>query len=251
VAWALYLPRTSRGRGALLLLALAPTDATRLAGVAEAPHGPWRVQADCRAPVSPVQAWVARNDLDRGTLLRGRPSTLVDERDDPSRWLRGNGDDPGKRPGDADPLQARSGSVLRRRGSVLRQGRTAGRAAGAAQGRIHVVAGYVLQSGDHAPYSAAGDADSPHLAAPTAAAVSDQSRVLPGLRVAGAHGAVGTRLVGTSLAAPLYARDLINRLAAAGTGPVLPPRPWRPTAAAPVADEDDLFGGAGRIPLGP
>lgn len=237
VAWALYLRQCSRGHGAMLLLAVAPTDTTRQPGRAAAPHGLWQVQARCQAKVGEIHAWVARGERDRGLLPQGRHSHLVDPRDEPSRALRSNRDDPGRRPDDIDDAAARQGSVLRRRGTLSS-------IAGARHARIHVIAGYVLHSGEHAPYSSAGDGRSARGVGPTAAAPSDESRVLPGLRVAGSQGAAVTRLVGTSAAAPIYARALAARLAA-GQAPARP----APAARAPNDDQDDLFGPGGRHPV--
>lgn len=76
-----------------------------------------------------------------------------------------------------------------------------------------VVGGYQWRDGRPAPYSAAAAKGEKGLR-PTVAAPSDESAVLPGLRAAGNLGMTTVRMNGTSVAAPIVTRLLLNAAAA-------------------------------------
>ncbi|AZO79328.1 MULTISPECIES: hypothetical protein [unclassified Bosea (in: a-proteobacteria)] len=80
----------------------------------------------------------------------------------------------------------------------------------ATRDEVIVVAGVVAHSARGpdlpAPYSAAGEPDSPSSKQVTCAAISDHSPVLPGVRAAGTRSGSVSRLSGTSAAAPQVAR---------------------------------------------
>lgn len=236
VATLLHLARSSRGDGAMALVALAPTEHPD-ARLACAPCGLWRLGASIaegQTLAEPVHVYLARNDQDLGTRLRGRPSSLWAE-PDPARHLAPARDDAGLR---HDPLRpgAASGAAARLR----RRGSTNGIAT-ARDAALHVVGGYRLRDGDQAPYSSAGQQGDRRGSGPTVAMPSDHSACLPGLRAAGNHGGGTVRLAGTSAAAPLYLRHLVRQQF--GTPPT--PGPSGPLPDAPLQPAD-LVGPRGR-----
>lgn len=213
----IYPPNTSRGNvGTMALVALAPSQSFNPA-TALVPHGIWSIEIRNTAAAAlskPVYAWIDRDDFNLGTMVRGRQSYFVDPLYDPLRYLKAATDD--------EPLTK---ALVRRRGSLT------GIATGA--GAL-VAAGYRHSDRLHADYSSAGPIREKKVG-PTCAAVSDQSRSLPGILAAGTRGGSVVRLVGTSTAAPQLARWATNGRPA--PGPVPGPSP------------DAELDGAGLLPL--
>lgn len=240
---AVYLHRSALGGDSpVLLLALAPTEIPDNPDRAPAPHGDWTLAftvapADALQDGEAIDLYIARNDRDLGTLLRGRQSYFVDADDEPTRYLRRASDDPGLRDeAEIDPPSQRAGATLRRRGTLN----------GIATGRLtHVAAGYEYRGQGHAPYSSAGRKRSRDRGrGPNVAIVTDEAPTLRGVRAAGLRSGATFRLVGTSTAAPQWARLRASELAAAGAaGPPTPP----PAPPDPV-DPEDLWG-EGRLPV--
>lgn len=197
LAAALFAPRVAQGgqldddrpRRTMALLAVAPTEVWG-GRRAAAPHGEWRIECRVRAggPL-PLVAYVARNGTDLGVRTRSRPSFLSDAAYDPRRAVRAALDD------------ERPEALVRRRGSL----------SGVATGETpHVIAGHRASDGRPSVYSSAGPTLSATRPGPTASLPCDDSPGRPGLRVAGTRSGASVRLVGTSLAAPLYARLLAD-----------------------------------------
>lgn len=213
----IYAPHTSRGNiGTMVLIALAPTSSFR-PQTTLVPHGLWQIEmrnTGTTALAKPVQVWIDRDDFNLGTLVRGRQSHFVDPSYDPLRYLKAATDDT---PG--------SPALVRRRGTLT----------GIATGTgALVAAGYRHSDKKHVRYSSAGPTRGP-AAGPDCAAVTDQSRSLPGLLAAGTRGASVVRLIGTSTAAPQLARWITDR------------RP--PPGPSPGPQPDPQLEGAGLLPL--
>lgn len=201
---AIYPPATSRGKdGTVLLLALQPSTTYDPTGVL-AVHGLWKIEIWNDGPTLtvPVHAWIDRDDFNLGTMVRGRQSQFVDPWYDPLSYLRAAEDDT---PG--------SPALVRRRGSLT----------GIATGTgTQVVAGYRLSEQNHVLYSSAGPTRGSRVG-PDGAAMTDQSRSLPGVLAAGTRGSSVVRMAGTSTAAPQYARWITN--GQPPPGPLPPPHP--------------------------
>jgi hypothetical protein len=202
----IYPPNTSRGTvGTVVLIALEPSSSYK-PETALVPHGLWQIELrNTGAALSqPVQAWIDRDDFNLGTLVRGRQSHFVDPLYDPLRYLKAATDDT---PG--------SQAVVRRRGTLT----------GIATGTgARVAAGYRHSDKKHVRYSSAGPTRGAAMG-PDCAAVTDQSRSLPGLLAAGTRGASVVRLIGTSTAAPQLARWVANGKPPPGPVPASPPDP--------------------------
>ena len=188
----IYPPQTSRGSiGTMAFLALSPSSSFSPA-TSLVPHGIWRIEIKNTSKTAlrkPVRAWIDRDDFNLGTMVRGRQSYFVDPLYDPLRCLEAATDD-----------VAGSEALVRRRGTLT----------GIATGSGAVVAaGYRLSDKKHVDYSSAGPtrAGAP---GPTCAAVTDQSRSLPGILAAGTRGGSVVRLIGTSAGAPQLARWIAN-----------------------------------------
>ncbi|WP_420391660.1 S8 family serine peptidase [Acuticoccus sp.] len=184
-------------------LALAPTepDATSRA---PAPSGPWRVEVSAELPAGAcIEAWIQRDDAPLGHAPHGRPSTF---RDGAYASTDGRGFLV-----DVDP-DAPPAGVVRRAGSL------SGTATATAACAV-VVGGYVHGpcAARMAPYSATAG---PHHRAPDVAAVADRSILRPGTLAAGSRSGSRVALAGTSVAAPLVARWLAERMTGAAEGGV-------------------------------
>lgn len=192
-------PLAAPGRQARSLLAFAPTHSfdpeTPLA-----PSGRWQIglvlpQGAGRLK-EPVRFWVSRNQVNPGAKERCRQADFVDvgRRHHPLAWGRLSEDDPAGHP---------VADGIRHDGAVT----GLATAAGAAGGSIVVIGSRYANSGLPSRYSAraTGPDELPH-----ASCIGDMSRALPGVTVHGNHGGEMVRVVGTSFAAPLAARGLVN-----------------------------------------
>ena len=202
-----YAPNTARGNiGTMVLIALQPSSSFK-PDTTLAPHGLWTIEVrntSATALGKPVQVWIDRDDFNLGTLVRGRQSHFVDPLYDPLRYLKAATDDtPGSK------------AIVRRRGTLT--GIATGIGALAA-------AGYRHSDKKHVRYSSAGPTRGP-AEGPDCAAVTDQSRSLPGLLAAGTRGGSLVRLIGTSAAAPQLARWVADGKPPPGPVPPLDPDP--------------------------
>ncbi len=203
-----YPRRSALGTLGTCVLVVIGSTAQRGGGRPCAPAGRWGLTFNAKAAMS-LRAYVARSDADFGMPQRGgRPWFVPDAGYDPRRHLRAARDDLGA-------------SAVLRRGAL---------AWTAVHERLHVVGGYRARTLWPAPspeqchptYASAGPTATgggvPSLALP-----SDESVVLRGIRAAGTRGAATLRLVGTSTAAPQWARHLVGAGAPAATPPPGPP----------------------------
>jgi hypothetical protein len=213
----IYPPSTSRGSlGTMALVALAPSQSFNPA-TALVPHGIWSIEirnTSAAALAKPFNAWIDRDDFNLGTMVRGRQSYFVDRLYDPLRYLKAATDD-----------VAGSKALVKRRGTLT------GIATGSG---AMVAAGYRHSDKKHTDYSSAGPTRGT-APGPTCAAVTDQSRSLPGLLAAGTRGGSVVRLIGTSTGAPQLTRWVTNGKP--------PPGP------APGPHADPQLDGAGMLPL--
>jgi len=178
-------------------------------------HGRWTLS------VKPVRgngtdvahAYLARNDYNFGGVRRGKPSHFWLETYDPERFMRSREYDRPLPPNSPPP-----GVTIRSTGSM------SGLATGA---RSNVAAGYRISDKQPALYSSSGPSrgtrQGPDWAYPT-----DESRVFTGLISWGTRSGASVRMMGTSAAAPQYARQ-INVCGKAA----LPPPGDPPSAADP------------------
>ena len=216
-------PQPPQGLAGCALIAIAPTKVSAMQSMAAAGsvtpaarNGRWRIQiaAADGTPLrldEPVAFWVSRNQRNPGALPRSRQACFFDndETHQPKRWLR-------SKPNRPDSW---------RHNGVRRAGALSGLAT-IAHPKIIVVGGYVLGAGTPPPacdYSAAGPAagTDPHRrTGPDLSAPADANRALPGLSVrANLSGGV-IRMRGTSFAAPLVARAIVNVPPAGGASGV-------------------------------
>ena len=192
------LPRAPRGKAALGLLAFAPTAVSASDRIA-APAGRWTLALQGVSGTLPasqaVKFWVSRNQRNPGACRRGWQAAFIDwdESHNLQRFLRRDEVDHGK------PNIRRAGALSAL--ACLQR----------ADGRFVAVGGCVVFARGLPPsfYSAAGfDAGSRAYA--DVLAPADSSRALPGLTVRGNLSGQTARVSGTSFAAPLLARALVN-----------------------------------------
>ena len=158
------------------------------------PHGRWTVTVrPLRQNVKDsAHAYVARNDYNLGGLRRGKLSHLWLESYDPERFMRSREYDP---PETAPKLPVQ----------ICSAGSMSGLSTGA---RSSVAGGYRIADGAPAPYCSAGPSRDARKGGPDWAYPTDESRAFPGLNSWGNRSGASVRLVGTSAAAPQYARDI-------------------------------------------
>ena len=219
-------PAPAEREAARTLIAFAPTashDPTRVV----ARSGGWRVELVFEGPqapmTEPIKFWISRNQRNPGALPRGRQADFVDwdESHNPQRYLRRTLDDPN------EPV----------RNGIRRNGALSGLAAvKRSDGHMVVVGGYVVSDPTLGPsrYSAAGPAagnSTKRRIGPDVSAPSDTSWALPGLSVHGNRSGEVVRVVGTSFAAPLVARAIVN---AGGRHPRDKPTEQRPRDGRPL-----------------
>lgn len=204
VGEAIYYPPGAVGRRALVRLSLAPTGWPAGDKVL-APAGLWRIvlgNANGKADVSDVHAWIQRDDTPLGYRRRGRQSYF----DDPA-YARF--DDGGRAiEDDSDPRTA--ASYVRRNGTLN----------AIAAGKHPIVVGAMRRSDwKPASYSGAGPVvrppgrGNPNPDGPEAMTVSDDSPSHFGIRAAGSRSGSSVAMHGTSVAAPQIARWVAEELA--------------------------------------
>jgi hypothetical protein len=193
-------PQPGDGKAARSLLAFGPT-ASFDTSAPVAPSGNWRIEL-AMAPdakvLEPVCFWVSRNQRNPGALLRGRQADFVDigREHNPQAWLRPTEDDV---KAVIDGIsRAGAGTGLATAATGLEKG-------------IWVVGSVFADTPDKpSPYSAEGPDDGK---LPLRSAPGDASRAMRGLSMRGRLGGEVLRMVGTSFAAPLFARALVNGVA--------------------------------------
>lgn len=172
-----------------ILLAVPPTRPDR--GAFAAPPGDWRLfltERGAEPSCFPCDLHVQRDDTLDVDRPRGRQSRLVDP-----DWRAF--DEKGRRPMGDDP-----GARVRRSGTIN---------AYATARQAVLAGGRWRRGGAEVPYSGDGDGR------PVRFAVTDDSPARPGLRVIGTRSGGFARYSGTSMAAPVVARDLAAELSAA------------------------------------
>jgi hypothetical protein len=181
--WLDPLPANGNGKQ-MAFVALAPTRSS--SGKPTAMHGDWIIHIHNKSAskkIEAVHAWIERDNATFGNKTRGRQSYLVD----------------------ASRLRDKSALILPT-AEITGYGSLNGIATGKG---ATVVGGYCVRTNKPAAYSGegtlTGDVRSPDWVAP-----SEVSQVLKGILGASNHPAGLIRLSGTSVAAPLYTRALIN-----------------------------------------
>ena len=191
----------------VVLVALGATGGYEM--LQQPPHGRWTVSVrpSGTAVNGIAHAYLARNDYNFGGLRRGKPSHLWLADYDPDRFMRSREDDP--------PAGSHIPAVR-----ICSAGSVSGLATGALSS---VAAGYRISDQKPAIYSSHGPSrgtrQGPDWAYPT-----DESRVFSGLNSWGTRSGASVRLMGTSAAAPQYARD-IDRSGKLALPPAYPPEP--------------------------
>ncbi len=185
------------------LIAFAPTQVDdRHKPAAKA--GRWRIELvpgpnDSSSQGEAARFWISRNQRNPGAVARGRQAYFIDwdESYDPRRFLARRYDDDPARP-------ATSG--------IRREGALSGMATACLTGTGIVAAGGYLISTAHKPPPP--DPEFAHYSARAGfafVAPSDTSWVLQGMSVRGNCAGEIVRMVGTSFAAPLLARAIVNK----------------------------------------
>jgi hypothetical protein len=217
------MPPAAAGEPARSLLAFNPT-ASFDPETPRAPAGRWRIalamgpDAD-RLLAEPVRFWISRNHRNPGALQRGRQADFVDidRKHNARAWKR-----------------LTEGDVETVIDGISRAGACTGLAtAGPAQDddpHLWVVGSTYATTPDRPSRYSAGGEEGRGL--PSASTPGDASRALQGLSMRGRSGGEILRMMGTSFAAPLFARALVNgKLPQATQGQVpkrLGPRLLRP-----------------------
>ena len=183
----------------MILVAVAPTDGFET-DRAWAPSGIWSVEVtNSGVEDIEVHAWIRRNDSPFGSWTGGRQSRFED---DDYRVF----DDEGRVVQHDDPASA----------TPIRRSTTFN---GIATGRNVLVVGAQRADGDRvaAPYTAHGPvvpgaaADAPWRQGPDLLAPADRSAARPGVPGAGTRSGSVIHLNGTSVAAPAFARRLVEQ----------------------------------------
>jgi hypothetical protein len=204
----------------MVLIAVAPTTHPLEAGapvLALATSGRRRVTVQpltSGALAGIAHAYLARCDANMGRRPRGHSGYLDCAAYDPNRFMRADvylNPTPPTAPADVMAYGSMTGTSTSKEAKVA--------------------AGYILSRREPTHYSAGGPSRGPRIG-PDWAYPADQSVVLLGLPGGGNRSATVLRLVGTSIAAPQYARQL----AFAQGGPLppvppTPPAPWVPNRA--------------------
>jgi len=180
----------------MVLMAISPTARALEPGFAGFPlatPGRWKVGVQvraCHAASGVAHAYLARSDPNLGRMRRGRSGYLDSPGYDPDRYLR-------------ESEQLDSNQPVGR-AEVAARGSINGLATGSKSG---VAAGYRLSAGLPSPYSSGGPSRGLR-AGPDWAYPTDDSVALSGVLAGGNRSGTVMRLIGTSFAAPQYAREL-------------------------------------------
>lgn len=160
------------------------------------PHGRWKVSVRAKpGKLSGIaHAYLSRSDYNFGGLQRGRPGYLWDPTYDPDSYLR-------HREYDRATSSPKPAARVRSKGSI------SGLATGT---KTFVAGGYRIDDQEPAPYSSSGPSRGTRFG-PDWTYPTDESRSLPGLIAWGNRSGAAVRLVGTSAAAPQYARELVEK----------------------------------------
>ncbi|MBL8310778.1 MAG: hypothetical protein JNL19_10185 [Burkholderiales bacterium] len=193
----------------MALVAIAPT--RRLSGTkkAEAPYGVWQLvlNYDGRGEVQ-VDAWIERDEPILEPTFPKRQATFVV---------------------DAQPFAQRDDDYPRI-SHATKEATVNSIATGYANNRnVHIVGATVASSGHFSDYSPAGDITPGKCPAPSALAEADENDVLYGRLVYGNYDSVVVRRSGTSIAAAMHSRKLLNDRASGGSAA----RAARPPASPP------------------
>ncbi|WP_224816430.1 hypothetical protein [Hasllibacter sp. MH4015] len=193
-----------------LLIALAGTENYDGAPMCE--PGPWQVSvaADGLSKGQSLHAWVQRDDQALGFVTRGRPSYLDEAPYEGSRRLP-QGETRATDPGD-------DGAIIRRAATL--NGLATRPRDGVIEDRIHIIGGIYGEfdealhlQGKEAPYSALGEGAKTkcYVHDPNAHRASDRSIDRWGQFAAGMQSGAVRAMNGTSVAAPIYSREILAR----------------------------------------
>jgi hypothetical protein len=215
IARVAYTFKLQPARHSWFLISVSPTASldpygavsSALARATLAPAGAWTVKLYNRqlSQAQPVHVWIQRDDSLYGFPRLGRQSYLEEDLyrrfDHDGRPNEDDGTDP-------------PGALTRRRGTIN---------AIATGAETIVIGGWVRRDRRLPSYTAAGTAGVPlpTRAAPSYIVPTDDSLVHAGVLAAGSRSGSVVAMSGTSVAAPRFARELADRLAA-GMGPMPP-----------------------------
>lgn len=190
----------------MALIAIAPTLAFDDIAIT-APAGRWEIVIDSDGPPGDVHAWIAFNQRNAGTQLRGRQARFVDDQWDPERYLRPALEDkvadcPIKRLGSISGIANGKKPVVV--AGTMRRSRVPDHV-GPLPGSVAVQ----LQARAHAFYSGARPeakaAPNRFISAPC-----EESWALAGVPAAGSRSGSSVRARGTSFSAPQVVRYLVE-----------------------------------------
>jgi hypothetical protein len=206
---------TQVGEWATAMLVVNPTGGTL---GSNGPHGRWRIEIDGTAGgvVGDIDVYVARADHNMGARRKAKASYLTDDDLEKQRFVA-----PSHRYEEAQD------SAIRRHGTL---------SGIATAPSAYVAAGYVLKTGEPAPYSSSGPTRDGRLGVDYAL-MTDRSEARPGVRAAGVRTGTKARLVGTSTAAPQ-----LGRLLAGATKPVPDPNDPERTGYGELEPPGSLIG---------
>ncbi|MBS0343959.1 MAG: hypothetical protein JSS56_25935, partial [Proteobacteria bacterium] len=162
------------------------------------PHGNWQLELSIDAADVQAHAYIARSDPNMGARLAAKPTRFVD-----AAWEKAQGAKADYRL--VDGVRDLNGSLVRRDGTL-------NGIATVVAGGVHVAAGYRLRDQLASRYSSRGPSRGPRPG-PDCAFACDESTNLLGIRAGGNRSGTVFRLVGTSTAAPQFARQIANGVA--------------------------------------
>jgi hypothetical protein len=181
------------GDNTVWLIAVEPTT-VRSGFVPE--HGDWTIRIDGLCVNADVDAYVARTDPNLGVRSGARHSSFVDP-----RWERTRA---------AAASCTRVNGEFDKRGSLISRDGTLNGIATTDDPSVQVAGGFVMIDGRKAPYSSAGPARKSPRRGPDFALPCDESDALQGIRAGGTRSGSTFRLIGTSVAAPQLARQIVK-----------------------------------------
>jgi hypothetical protein len=175
-------------------------------------HGDWKITAYGIRKGAVLHAYVARSDPNMGVRTGARRSYFVDH-----TWELTRSSEASCKYADGE---------FDKTGSLIRCGGTLNGIATAKVSGVHVAGGYNLATGRKSPYSSAGPARSGPLIlriGPDYMLPCDESYALTGIRAGGNRSGSVFRLMGTSAAAPQFARHLADPPIPPATNPPMLP----------------------------
>jgi hypothetical protein len=164
-----------------------------------AEHGDWTVKVEHLRHNAELHAYVARTDPNLGVRTGAKASRFVDP-----NWERTRSD---------AASSTRVNGEFDKAGSLIHRHGTLNGIATAEDPSVHVAGGYIIIDGRKSTYASAGPARSGPLVrrrGPDYALPCDETFALEGIRAGGTRSGSVFRLVGTSVAAPQLAREVVR-----------------------------------------